>query len=102
MCTHKVNESINTLHTAEEETTAQQVFAAVADRSNSNRSSTQKRRRRGSGGGQLRASKPLIVHLMTPCLGGCALFGSVTCVLYCLSAVLCHVCSVLLIGCLLL
>ena len=36
---------------------------------------------RHSGGGQLRASEPPIVRLMTPCLGGCALFLSVTCAL---------------------
>ena len=41
---------------------------------------------RSSGGGAAagvasyeRASEPLIVRLMTPCLGGCALFGFVTC-----------------------
>ena len=63
------------------------------------RSSTQQQRRRGSGGGQLRASEPPIVCLKTSCLDGCALFGSVTYALGCLSAVLCHVCSVLFVGC---
>ena len=43
----------------------------------------------GSGGGQLRASDPPIVRLMTPCLGDCGLFGSFTCALCCLSALLC-------------
>ena len=52
--------------------------AAAADRPNSSSSSTQQRWRRDSGGGQLRASEPPIVRLMTPCLGGCALLGSVT------------------------
>ena len=81
LCAHtKVNESLSILHTAEEATTtAQRLFAAAADRPNSSSSSTQQRRRRGSGGGQLRASEPLIVRLMTPCMGGCALFRSVTC-----------------------
>ena len=46
--------------------------AAAADRPNSSSSSTQRRRRHGSRGGQLRASEPPIVRLMTPCLGGCA------------------------------
>ena len=55
--------------------------AAAADRPNSSSSSTQQQRRRGSGGGQLRASEPPIVRLMTPCLRGCALLGSVTCAL---------------------
>ena len=76
--THKVNERLNTLHTAEAPS-AQRLFAAAADRPNSS-SSTQQRRRRGSGGGRLRASEPPIVHLI-PCLGGCAFFGSVTCAL---------------------
>ena len=53
--------------------------AAAADRPNSSSSSTQQqRRRRSSGGGQLRANEPPIVRLMTPCLRGCALLGSVT------------------------
>ena len=75
---HKVNESLNTLHIAEEATTAQRLFAVAADRLNISSSSTQQRRWRGSGGGQLRASEPPIARLMTTCLGGCALFESVT------------------------
>ena len=78
MCAHKVNESLNTLHIAEEATTAQRLFAVAADRLNISSSSTQQRRWRGSGGGQLRASEPPIARLMTTCLGGCALFESVT------------------------
>ena len=49
---------------------------AAADRPNSSTSRMHQRRRRGSGGGQLRASEPPIVRLMTPCLGGCALYAS--------------------------
>ena len=64
-------------------------------------SNTQQRRRRGSGGGQLRASDPPTVRLMTPCLGGRALFGSVTCALLfvgCVVQCVCHVCYVLFVG----
>ena len=95
--THKVNESLNTLHTAKKAATAQRLFAAEADRPNSGSRGTQQRRG-GNGGGQLRASESPIVRLMTPCLDGCALFRSVTC------AVLCHVhmCSALFVGCFLL
>ena len=98
--THKANEGFSTLHTAEA-TAAQRLLAAAAatDRPNSSSSNTQQRRRRGSGGDHLRASEPLIVLSMTPCLGGCVLFGSVTCALCCLSAVLRHVCSALFVGC---
>ena len=78
-------------HTAEA-TTAQRLFAAAADRPHSSSSSTQQRRRRGSGGRQLRASEPPIVRLMTPCLGGCELFGSVTSALCGLLAVVMYVC----------
>ena len=61
-------------HTSEV-TTAQRLLsaAALADRSNSSSSSTQQQRRCGSEGGQLRASEPPIVLLVTPCLGGCVL-----------------------------
>ena len=48
---------------------------------------------RHSGGGQLRASEPPIVRLMTPCLGGCALLGSVTCAL-CFLVMYFEVCTV--------
>ena len=83
------------LHTAGATTTAQQLFATAAGRPNSSNSSTQQRRRCGSGGDQLLPSEPPIIRLMTPCLGGCPLFGlsvvlcvvgrlcCVTCALYC-------------------
>ena len=76
VCTRKVNESFQ--HTAHDLFAA---AAAAADRPNSSSSSTQQRGQRVSGGGQLRASEPPIVRLVTPCLDGCALFGSVTCAL---------------------
>ena len=94
---HKVNESLNTLHTAEA-TTAQRLFAAAAkDRPNNSISSTQQRRRRGRGGGQPRASEPPVVRLMTPCHGcsaRCSGLSRVVCVgLGCVvSRVLCVVC----------
>ena len=75
--------------------------AAAADGPNSSSSSTQQRRRRGSVRGQRRASEPPFVHLFTPCLGSCAFLGSVTCAL-CLQTALCHVYSVLFVGCFLL
>ena len=64
-------------------------------------SNTQQRRRRGSGGGQLRASDPPTVRLMTPCLGGRALFGSVNvcsvvCRLCCVTCAMCCLLAVLL------
>ena len=99
--THIVTESLNTLYTAEART-AQRLFAAAADRPNRSSSCTQQRRRRSSRGGQLRASEPPIVRFMALCLGDCALFGSVTCTLCRFPAVLCHVCSVLFVGCFLL
>ena len=55
---------------------------------------------RCSGGGQLRASEPPIVRLITPCLGGCVLFTSVTCAVFegCLvSGVLCVVCLLFIV-----
>ena len=64
-----------------EATTAQRFFAAAADKPNRSGSRTQQRWQRGSGGGQIRASEPPIVRLITPCLGGCALFGSFMCAL---------------------
>ena len=66
-------------HTAEARRA--QRLLAVADRPSSSSNSTQQQRRCGSGGGQLHAREPPIVRLMTPCLGGCALFVSVTCAL---------------------
>ena len=80
VCKRKVNESFqHTAHSRSNNRTTiysqhqQQTDPTAA------RSSTQQQRRRGSGGGQLRASEPPIVHLMTPCLRGCAWLGSVTC-----------------------
>ena len=67
-------------HSRTAEARTAQRFLAAADRPrSSSRGSTQQRRQSGSGGGQLRANEPPIVRLMTPCLGGCALFGSITC-----------------------
>ena len=92
--THTVNESLNT-RTQQKQQQHNDYSQAAADRPNSCSSSTQQRR--GRGGGQLRASEPPFVRLMTPCLG-CALFGSVTCsvpVGYVLPRMLCVVCWLL-------
>ena len=87
--THKVNESLNTrtqLKQQQHNDYSQQQQQA-ADRPSSSSSSSisissSTQQRRGSGGGQLRAS--VLSSVMTPCLGGCALFRSVTCAVCCL------------------
>ena len=97
--THKVNGSLNTLHTAEA-TTAHRIFAVAADRPNNSSSSTRQRLPRGSRGGQLRASEFHIIRLMTSCLGGCAMFLSrVVCVVCRLCCVTCALCCLLAVSC---
>ena len=69
--THKVNENLNP-RTQQKQQQHNDYSPQQQDRPNSS-SSKQLWRLRGSGGGQLRASEPPIVRLMTSCLGGCVL-----------------------------